>query len=299
VRIIALNIFSLEQLWIRAEAVVMTLHRRIALTAVLMTCACTFLACTGKNPNGDGDHFNDNNGKPAVSDKNTGGTKAEARANARAHAEEEAALKNEADRKAYEAEVERLKAEYATKMEEYNAAKADYDVAMLAYNAAKREVEAARLLNLAREFDNPKGAPIANRRYREIVKEYPGSQAAKDAKVLLNGGYVALRRSPLEPMRPEAPVEPRLVLPRPPQPVAVEYPPDEDDGSAPVIAENQIPDKDYKSVAGGDYVTPIRLTNGKTVFVRGHFRNGHYVAPHMRSAPGTGSTSKASSGRRK
>ena len=78
-------------------------------------------------------------------------------------------------------------------------------------------------------------------------------------------------------------------MPRPPEPVAVAYAAEPDDTEPVQLAtEKDIPNGDFKETKSGTYQTPIRLTNGKTVYVRGYYRrDGTYVAPHMRSDPGT------------
>jgi hypothetical protein len=218
---------------------------------------------------------------------------------ARAKAEAEAEAINEANRKVYVAEVERIKAAHVRELEKYRVEKEAYDTALAKYKTDKKEIEADSLLKLARMFIDHKQTEnanrrqkteIAHRRLREIIKDYPETQAAKDARVLLSDGYVKSRDTSIDPVPPIAPVEPRLVLPSPPPPAAVIYPPNAD--------ERMLPDSDYVTTRTGDYQTPIKLGNGKTVYVKGYFRNGTYVQPHMRSQPGLGSKT-TSGGRRK
>jgi hypothetical protein len=228
----------------------------------------------------------------------TSAARADARAKARAKAEAEAEAKNQANRKSYEAEVERVKAAHAEKLERYRVEKDAYDTALAKYKIDKTEVEAGRKLKLARIFLDEKQSEIASRRLREIIKDYPDTQAAKDAKIILGDGYVRVRDFSVDPVAPVAPIEPRLVLPTEPLPVPVIYPFDDDEEPVKVADESKIPDSDYVTTKNGEYQTAILLGNGKTVYVRGYFRSdGTYVQPHMRSQPGSGS--KAASGTRR
>jgi hypothetical protein len=108
---------------------------------------------------------------------------------------------------------------------------------MRIYQAAKAESEATKELNLARRFNNGKEMEIARRRFREIISRYPDTQAAKDAKILLNDGFVSARKTPEEPVPPVLPARPRLVLPPRPEPVAVVYPIDAEEKAALQAAE--------------------------------------------------------------
>jgi hypothetical protein len=264
-------------------------HRRILIACAFAVIAGAFLACSGTAP------------EPTVpitveATNATSADRIDARAKARAKAEAEAEAKNEVNRKAYEADVERLKVKHAEKVEKYRIEQDLYDTAFAKFKIERAEVEAGRKLRLARMFLEEKQTEIANRRLREIIKDYPDTQAAKDATILLSNGYVKVRDTSVDPVAPVAPVEPRLVLPAPPTPAAVIYPPDADDEPVKVADESKLPDSDYVYTRSGDYRTPIHLGNGKTVYVKGHYRNGTYVQPHMRSAPGSGS--KTTSGGR-
>jgi hypothetical protein len=79
-------------------------------------------------------------------------------------------------------------------------------------------------MNMAQAFINDKGVEIARRRLRQIIELYPTTQSAKDAKTLLNGGFVFPRKMPIEPILPVMPVEPRLILPYPPELEVVKSP---------------------------------------------------------------------------
>jgi hypothetical protein len=267
----------------------MTRRRRILLAILFALWVGMVLACTGAADRKEGGSEPKPDGVAIVQTSKESGTdaaeKAAARAKARAQAEAEAETKNEANCKAYDAEVQRAKAAYEKKLEKFRANKEAFEKAMPIYQAARAEVEATKNLNIARTFNNAKEKKIARRRFREIIDQYPTTQAAKDAKILLDDGYVSARATPAEPIEPVLPVEPRLVLPAPPEPVAVIYPREPEE----LVAAQAIADKDFLEVKGGDYQTPVRHANGKTVYVRGHFRsNGTYVPPHMRAAPGSG-----------
>lgn len=216
-------------------------------------------------------------------------TKDEMRAQARAKAEAEAAAINEANKKAHAEEVARRRADYEAKCEQYQQDKADFDEAVKAYNVAKKEREGIQRLRLAIAFREEKNLEVADRRFAAIIKDLPDTQAAKDAKVFLAGGEVPNRETPPAPIKPTPPVMPTLDLPPEPAVVPVVYP----------IDESDIPDGDYRPTASDDYPNAVRLSNGKTVYVRGYFRSdGKYVAPHTRSAPGGGTGHGHGGGRR-
>ena len=304
----------------------MTRRCRVCLASLFTIWVGTVLACTGASERKGGagsDPKVDVAGTNKQEISNTAGAaKAEKNSKARAKAEAEAEAKNEENRKAHEAEVDSLKAAHEKKMETYRAEKEAFDKAIRVYQtsseAIRIEADAIRKLKVARIFDNPVEKEIAQRKYREVISNYPGSLAAKDAQRLLNGEVVNEREAPARPIAPVLPVEPRLVLPAAPETVAVVYPPEPEEtvtapltkqseitppqgneiASAPLIKEAEIPDRDFKDARTAEYQTPIRLTNGKTVYVRGHFSNGHYVAAHMRAAPGT-ATKGSSGGKRK
>lgn len=178
---------------------------------------------------------------------------AEARAKAKAQAEADAQAKNEANRKAYEAEVEDLKARHQEKQKQFEADQEAFKKANLAYQAAKAEYEGTRKLAMARglyddsqkkaakgfELEAAKLREFADNRFREIIKLYPDTQAAKDVRILLKGGDVVPRKLPAKPNPPVVPVEPPpLVLPSAPEPVAVVYPSDpEEEARARAAAE--------------------------------------------------------------
>lgn len=140
---------------------------------------------------------------------------AAARENRKGDAEAEANAKNAANRIAHEAELAKAKAVYANQLEDYDTKKSNYDTLTAEY-------EGTRELNLARTFDSGKTKDVANRRFREVISKYPGTQAAKDAKVLLDDGFVEARK----PVSPTPPVKPQMVRPRGPDQVKVIYPPD-------------------------------------------------------------------------
>jgi len=165
---------------------------------------------------------------------------------ARAKVEADAEAKNQANQKAYEADLkkheadlkkyavdfERAKADLEKRMEQFREVKQEFKKDMLIYKAAKAEYEAASLMKVAREFYDAKNITAAGRRFYEIIDSYPKTQAAKDAKILANGDFVAARKMPPNPTQPFEPIEPSVIWPRlpqvpqPPQPVAVVYPPD-------------------------------------------------------------------------
>ena len=168
---------------------------------------------------------------------------------------------------------------------------------MLAYKAAKAEFDAAGDLKLAREFYDANKIDVANRRFREIIAAFPTTQAAKDAKLLLDGDYVAARKMPANPIRPVEPLEPTVSWPQPPEPVAVVYPPDPE---AVALAEAVRNAEAATSGTGPSGTGPNSVTSGiqpisvgahngsKTVHVEGYFnKKGTYVQPYNRSEPGT------------
>lgn len=157
----------------------------------------------------------------------------EARKKARLQAEAEAKTKNEANRKAYDAQVLRLKAKHEESVVTFRSEKEAFEKASENYPIAKLEYDAAKKLALARErFDEGRNKTDlklweqGRNGLDEIVKQYPDTEAAQDAKILLRGGLPKVREVPAEPVRPLAPEEPPpLVLPSPPERVAVVYPP--------------------------------------------------------------------------
>ena len=269
----------------------MSLQRRILLASILVICGGVLLACTGtgdrkgrSSERGDAAAVvqkSDDAANPLKSEKE------ETRAKARSQAEADAHAKDEANQQAYQAAVERANAEFELRKEKYQFDKEAFGKDMPIYLAAKAEVNAAKKMNLARSFFNEKEMEIARRRLRELIDSYPSTHAAKDAKVILSGGSPIARKALAEPIEPTMPIEPRLILPRPPEPVVVVYPPEPEEQ----VAERLVADQDFKNTSGGDYQTPLKLSNGKTVYVRGHFRaNGTYVSPHVRAQPGSGSS---------
>ena len=293
----------------------MSNHCRLLLAPMLAAALSTLLACTGAGNRKDNVPVAKEKAElrlEAIAKPNTAADvneKAEARLVARAKAEAEADAKDEANWIAYEAEVERIKAQYETRMAKFRIDKDTYEKAEPIFRKANNEFEAATKLALAREFydENRKssGGPqasnqteVAKRRFREIITFYPDTKAAHDAKALLTGGYAIARAIPAKPIAPPIPTEPRLVLPHPPVPVAVIYPPEpEEKALVQINSEREIPGGDFRATRSETYQTPVNVANGKTVYVRGYYRaNGTYVQPHTRRPPGSGT--KASSKRR-
>ncbi len=167
---------------------------------------------------------------------------AKARLLRRAKAEAETAAKNQANRREYEVEVEKRKAEHQESVEQYKADKESVEQSISIYSAAKKELDAAKKLGEARAvYESSKREDaskllkdIAQRQFREIIKVFPETQAAKDAGLLLKGEYVVVRKlPPLPPAPAEMPKRPQpLVLPAPPVELAVVYPPEPEEIAA-------------------------------------------------------------------
>lgn len=120
----------------------------------------------------------------------------------------------EALRNFHKSVIARLKEQHEQAMKEYRQQKAIYDKALADYQMAKSENDALTKLNLARMILAGKNVAGAEQRFREVMKEFPSSQAAKDAKILIDGGQVTPRMPLPEPVLPTMPVEPRpLELP--------------------------------------------------------------------------------------
>jgi hypothetical protein len=161
--------------------------------------------------------------------------RAERKAKWRAKIEAEIDGKNKAANDAYDTEIAALKLKHQGELAAYRADKDAYDRALPIYLKAKVEYDAARRLKSARA---PAGADESaredyERRFkddyqkarREIIKLFPGTQAALDAQSLLDGKGAPYRKLPPEPTRPAPPSEPALALPPRPQPLPYVYPP--------------------------------------------------------------------------
>jgi tetratricopeptide (TPR) repeat protein len=235
--------------------------------------------------------------------------------------EADAAARNKANREAYAAEVARLKAKRQESVEKFAVAKEGYDKAVPEYQKAKAEYDAAKQLAVARPPAGTISKPlreVALRKYREIIKLYPDTQAAKEAvkdvQILLDDAYVfiAARKlppEPVQPVMPESPVlnsppppedvavvyrpEPTLSLPPPPEEVAVVYPPEPEEIAAAqansAVVVTSVPAGG--AVTGGGFSPAGKTTSrsDKSVHVSGYTtKNGTHVAPYTRGAPGTG-----------
>lgn len=87
---------------------------------------------------------------------------------------------------------------------------------MIAYEIAKVEYSGWTQLKIGYKFHQEgedatsygnvdkgyKLISLAKEWYREVMRKYPGSEAAKDAKILVSGKMIALRSSPLFPVLP-------------------------------------------------------------------------------------------------
>jgi hypothetical protein len=299
---------------IRSEEAGMAL-RRFILGLTVPALAAIALACSGEGSNRNGATkpalvaAAPGDAKPASAMAGTDAeVRAQARAKARAQAEADAAAQDAINRNEYEAAVARVKQQHSERLAKFKLDQRAYEEARAAYEVAKSVYDATRLLSQARGlYDDgqakvaksiqPEGDKLlefADRRFREIIKRYPATDSAKDAKALLARRNLAPRKVPPQPVEPVPPIEPQLDVPSPP-PVPVIYPPDDDQTNV----ARSLADDDFREVKGGDYQTPVRSASGKTVYVRGYFRrDGTYVAPHMRSSPGSGAA-KSSGGRRK
>ncbi len=122
---------------------------------------------------------------------------------AQARAEQEAAAKRQAqvekNRPAEEERAARLK---AAKEAWYKAEKDRFDQEMKAYKLAKVEATAMAKLNLARQLEADGLKRKALDRYEQIIKDFPGTQAAKDALELLKGNSPPERKVPPAPEGP-------------------------------------------------------------------------------------------------
>jgi hypothetical protein len=141
----------------------------------------------------------------------------------RAKLEAEVAAKNRANKEAYDAEVLRLTAKHEEDLAKHKAAAAAHQKAIADYESAKAEHDAAVKLAAARTPPNASASlkDVYRKKQAEIVKAYPGTDAARDAQALLDGKFVGSRKLPPEPVPPVAPTPPVLVLPPPPEPVRV------------------------------------------------------------------------------
>lgn len=182
-------------------------QRRLLLTALLVIWLAMVVACTGTGDHKGGGDSKPNTDAPVLLQNGKGMSKAEAK------------TKNEANRKEYEANVERLKAAYQKDLEQFKVEQQRYEKDLAAYRVTVAEFEATTKLELARSLQDEKAVDAAKRRFQEIIKQHPTTQAAQDAKILLNGGSVKARKPLARPKQPRPPVEPQLVLPNPPEDV--------------------------------------------------------------------------------
>jgi hypothetical protein len=203
----------------------MARKRRLLLAFCLSTWTGMFLACGG----GPAVRLAKEIERAAKESKEKEELEAIARVQAAAEAKED-----EASRKAYVTNVEHLKAEHQEKLEQYQVAKKAYDEANHSYQKAKAEHEAVTKLEEGRKLlegsMSPGSSPVfkkyAEQRLQAVIKNFPETQSAKDAKALLDGKFVPPRKIPVLPVEPREPVAPGpLVLPPPPRVVVGANPP--------------------------------------------------------------------------
>ncbi len=131
----------------------------------------------------------------------------------------------------------------------------------------------------------------AVKRYQQIVKDYPGTQAAADAELLL-----ARKPVPDHP-RPPYPVLPEGITKTDPHPLLGQYEPPKDK-SPPGKTEPAALKTEREKVnpptplpdlnPAPPVILPPPRDPGKTVYVRGYTRkDGTYVHPHYRRPPGS------------
>lgn len=156
----------------------------------------------------------------------------------RAKIDAEIAATNQANKERYDADVARLTKAHERAVEKFENDTELYKQSLAAFDVAKAEYDAARKLKGTRPAQAASAAvqedfwrrfkSDSQKTWRQIIKDYPRTQAAKDAQALLNGEsppppYRTLPASPVQPTPPRRP--PPLKLPPPPELVPVVYPP--------------------------------------------------------------------------
>jgi hypothetical protein len=212
--------------------------------------------------------------------------------------ERESAVTTEKER----AEEERLAAEAKARAEEeaerLEEEMARFEVAALEYHSdnklrlARGLVQDAKVEKLGGNFRAAERLEDrARERYADIVKDFPGTQAAADAQSLLDG------KPPPDRPRPPLPVLPKEVVKTDPHPLLGQHEPTKEKAPAgktePATPKtenakaNPAPAPPYPSPAPR-VVLPPSSNSGKTVFVRGYTRkDGTHVQAHFRSPPGS------------
>lgn len=173
----------------------------------------------------------------------------------------------------------------------YREAKAKYDADLAAFKDAMREYKAIKDLAFAKKLQSEASL---SKWYGDIVSEYPGTAAAKEAQRRLNGYTPKSLPVPAKP--PEPPDAPR-------KPTEPEYEPEPPIPEVPTIAELRAEDaRRAESAKGGadDHEPPLTAydmtkqgtgANQGKVYVHGYTtKSGKYVAPHYRNPPGAGSS---------
>lgn len=185
-----------------------------------------------------------------------------------------------------------MEAENADREQHARAEAERFEEEMVRYELAKAAHHAAAKLSFGRRFlDEAKQANRAGRAteggrllakatkwLNEVVRLYGDTESAADAKQLLDGKEVPERRVP------PAPTLPQGVTAR-----------DHDVRENEAVATAGRATSQTQSENGTVAANPGAGVGGKSVYVRGYTRkDGTYVQPHYRSAPG----SARSSGRR-
>jgi hypothetical protein len=200
-----------------------------------------------------------------------------------------------AKRDAVRSRNQEAKTRYEKALVSFFEEKAKYDADLAAYTQAAKEYKALKDLDFAKKL---KTEASLNKWYDDIIRDYPGTAAAQEARRRLSGNPPKTLPLPAKP--PEPPVAPSE--PREPQ-----YEPEPPIPDVPTIAELRAEDgrrADAAKVSGDDHDPPLAMydmtkqgtgANQGKVYVKGYTtKNGTFVQPHYRNPPGAG----ASRGRR-
>jgi hypothetical protein len=107
-----------------------------------------------------------------------------------------------AQREQVRARNDAKKRQYQKELEVFKKRKAAYEKELKAFKKAKREYISLHSLDFAKRFDT-EAARTA--RYQDIVREFPGTDAAIEAQRRLTGGAPKALAVPLEPVAPTRP----------------------------------------------------------------------------------------------
>jgi hypothetical protein len=282
-----------EQNTAAREPLAMT-SRRAILTGLLLGMLALVIACSGA-PESE----RPTPGKAAIQQANAKPGASNATDEARYAAIIEEATKARdaavATRDAVRTRNQEAKTRYEKELDSFREAKAKYDGDLAVYTQAAKEYKALKDLDFAKKL---KTEAALNKWYDDIIREYPGTAAAQEARRRLSGNPP--KTLPLPAKAPKPPVAPSE--PREPQ-----YEPESPIPEVPTIAELRAEDARRAEAAkgsGDDHDPPLAMydmtnqgsgANQGKVYVHGYTtKNGTVVQPHYRNPPGAG----ASRGRR-